>query len=128
MILTVIGLVAAGYGLYLFKKTTQSLLNVKPDIVITADDLFKDFEQDEQLALKKYEGKVLQVTGKIMMVSQTDSISSILLEAENALIGGINCSFNELEENLQTEDVVSVKGQCQGFITSVILNNCAIIK
>ena len=126
--LSVIGLLALLYGFYLFNKKTESLQNVEPDFVITADELYMDFSQNEKSALKKYEGKVLQVTGKIIMVTQTDSISNILLQSEQALLGGVNCSFNKLDDVLQTEDLVSVKGQCQGFITSVVLNNCTIIK
>ncbi|NNK82709.1 MAG: hypothetical protein HKO92_06275 [Flavobacteriaceae bacterium] len=116
------------YGIYLFNKKTGSLQNVKPDIVITADQLYMDFNKNEILALKKYEGKVIEVTGKVIMVQQTDSISNVLLSSEDALFGGINCSFNKLEDNLQKETVVTIKGQCQGFLTSVILNNCVMGK
>lgn len=128
VVLLVLGFMAVLYGLYLFNKKTESLHHVNPDFVMTADSLYMAFNNDEQSALKTYEGKVLQVTGKVIMVTKTDSMSNILLHAEEAFLGGINCSFNNLEAVLQNDDYVTVKGQCQGFITSVVLNNCVIIK
>jgi hypothetical protein len=128
LIIIALVLMAAVYGLYLFNKKTESLHNIKPDFTVTAEALFNDFNKDELAALKKYEGKVLKVTGKVIMVSQSDSISNVVLKAEAALFGGVNCSFNTLEEVLKTEDAVSIKGQCQGFLTSVILNNCVLEK
>lgn len=125
---SVLVLLGTVYGIYLFNKKTGSLHNEKPDIVITADQLYMDFNKDEKLALKKYEGKIIEVTGKVIMVQQTDSISNVLLSAEGALFGGINCSFNELEFTLKKEDIATIKGQCQGFLESVILNNCVMGK
>mgnify|MGYP003887910433 CR=1 FL=1 len=112
----------------MFNKKTESLDNVKPEYTLTANQLYKEFNEDENAALIKYEGKVVEVTGKIIAVTQTDSISNVVLGAEAALFGGVNCSFNNLEDNLQKENIVSIKGQCQGYLTSVILNNCVMGK
>jgi len=127
-IISFLVLIAIAYGIYMFNKKTETLHKVKPEYTITADQLYMEFNQDEKAALLKYEGKVIEVTGKIITVTQTDSISNVLLSAENALFGGVNCSFNELENNLQNIDIVSIKGQCQGYLTSVILNNCVMGK
>lgn len=128
VVLSVIVLAVAAYGFYLFNKKTESLQHVAPDFTVTADALFSDFDSNESVALKKYEGKIIQVTGKVIMVSQTDSISNVLLYAEDAMLGGINCSFNSLEDVVKKDERLTIKGQCQGFITSVILNNCTILK
>ena len=127
-VLAVILVIGVGYGLYLFNKKTPSLEHSAPDYTLTADALFTDFEQDEPGSIAKYEGKVLQVTGTVIMVSQTDSISNLILKAEDALFGGINCSFMQLDQAVQTDDTVTVKGQCQGYLTNVILNNCVLTK
>ena len=73
---------------------------------LTANQLYKEFNEDENAALIKYEGKVVEVTGKIIAVTQTDSISNVVLGAEAALFGGVNCSFNNLEDNLQKENFI----------------------
>ena len=127
-IISLFVLVGATYGIYLFNKKSESLQHIEPDYTLNANDLFNEFNQNEQEALKKYEGKVIEVTGQIIMISQSDSISNVILNANDALFGGINCSFNKLEDGLNKEDVVSIKGRCQGFLTSVILNNCTLEK
>lgn len=127
-IISILILLTAVYGLYLFSKKTPSLENVAPDYVVSADALFNEFDTNEPNAIKKYQGKVLQVSGKVMMFSKTDSISNIVLHAEDALMGGINCSFTNLTKDIQKDDFVKIKGECQGYLTSVILNNCLLEK
>lgn len=119
---------AIGYGFYMFNKKTPSLEKTTPDYTLTADELYRDFSTDEVSALKKYEGKVLQVTGAILNITQTDSISYIVLNAEDALFGAVNCSFNNLGEIPKKEATIVVKGICQGYLTNVILNNCVLVK
>jgi hypothetical protein len=125
LVLLCIGLV---YGFYLYNKKTPSLENEKPDYTLTADELYTSFSTDEASAMEKYEGKILQVSGKVLMLTQTDSISNVVLNAEDALFGAVNCSFSTLKETLQKEENIVVKGQCQGYLTNVILNNCVLVK
>ena len=125
LVLLCIGLV---YGFYLYNKKTPSLENEKPDYTLTADELYTNFSTDEASAMEKYEGKILQVSGKVLMLTQTDSISNVVLNAEDALFGAVNCSFSTLKETLQKKENIVVKGQCQGYLTNVILNNCVLVK
>ncbi len=126
--ISILILIGVAYSVYLFNKKTPSLHKIIPDYTMTADDLFKEFEADENSSLLKYESKVLEVTGKVFMVTKTDSISNIILEAEDAMMGGVNCSFKKLENSLQKNDIVIIKGRCQGYLTNVILNNCVLVK
>lgn len=128
--LIILGLILIGgglYGFYLFTKKTPSLENVSPDFSLTAEDLYTHFSDNEKTALEKYEGKVLQIEGVILTISQTDSISNIVFNADDALFGAVNCSFKNLNYNLKKNDSVIVKGRCQGFLNSVIMNNCVIL-
>lgn len=125
-IISFLVLIAVAYGVYMFNKKTESLHKVKPEYTVTANQLYMEFVNNEKSAILKYEGKIIEVTGEVIMVTKTDSISNVLLGAEEALLGGVNCSFNELENNLQKGEIITVKGQCQGYLTSVILNNCVI--
>jgi len=125
LILVIIG---AAYGFYLYNKKTPSLEGTKPFMSLTANELYQSFSLDETEAIKKYQNKVLQVSGEILSISQSDSISNIILNAEDALFGGINCSFNSLKIISQKGDEIQVKGRCHGFLNSVILNNCLIVK
>lgn len=121
-------LLAAVYALYLFNKKTSGLENTKADFVLTSNELFDSFEKDETTAMSLYENKVVEVTGLVFSVQKTDSISSITLIADNAMIGGVNCSFNHTQVNAVEGQEVTIKGRCQGYLTDVILNNCTQLK
>lgn len=120
-------LIGVGIAYYLFQKKTPGLQHVKPDFELTSHELFDAFNKDEQAALAIYEGKVLQVRGQVLMLQANDSIASLILDAENAMMGGVNCSFNYPDVQVKRKTEVTVKGRCQGFLTQVVLNNCIII-
>lgn len=113
-------------GLYMYNKKVPGLENVQADYSLSADELFDAFEQNEADALLKYENKVIAVTGKIASIKHGEVSSNVVLLAENALAGGINCSFSDLNKQLVTSELVTIKGRCQGFLMDVVLNNCTI--
>ncbi|MCC7454718.1 MAG: hypothetical protein IT222_11160 [Crocinitomix sp.] len=121
--------IGVSIGLYLFNEKVPTLEDTKPDFVISANDLFNEFEADETAALKKYENKVIEVTGKVLSVQSDPKQSTILLEAEMAMAGGVNCSFKYAQEKEIAEgSQVRIKGQCQGFLMDVVLNNCFLME
>lgn len=130
VILVILGLIILGgtYGFYLYNKKTPSLENTKPDFTLTAEELYNSFSTNEKDALERYEGKVLQIEGEILSLTQTDSISNIILNSEEALFGAVNCSFNSLKSKHNKNDKITLKGRCQGFLNSVVLNNCVVVK
>lgn len=115
---------AAGIGFYYFNKGVEGLENVESDYELSADALFNAFDTNESEALLNYEGKVISVTGKVARIKSTDSTTNITIYAENAMAGGINCSFNKVISTIKKGDEVSIKGRCQGYLMDVILNNC----
>ncbi|WP_107037257.1 OB-fold protein [Brumimicrobium mesophilum] len=127
--LLALALVGGGLGYYMFNKKVPTLEKTNPDFVISADDLFNEFENDESKALKKFENKIIEVTGKVISVKNNKFDSNIILVAEMAMIGGVNCSFKYKQENeVKKGSMVTIKGQCQGFLMDVVLNNCQLIK
>ena len=121
LLATVAGL-STGY--YLFNKKVPSLENTQADFELTANELFDAFNDDELASMLKYEGKVIAVSGQVSSIKVSDSTSNVTLHADNALIGGINCSFNARVSDLKEGDEVTIKGRCQGILMDVILNNC----
>jgi len=91
IIVTLLGVVL---GLYLFNKKVGGLENVKADYTLSATILYDAFESQEQEANEKYLDKILLVEGTIVKVEIDKKYSTIILKADNALAGGINCSFN----------------------------------
>jgi hypothetical protein len=122
-------IVGGGIGYYMFNKKVSTLENTTSDYVIGANDLFNEFDANESEALKKYENKIIEVTGKVISVKNNDNDSNIILEADMAMAGGVNCSFKyKQDEEITKGSIVTIKGQCQGFLMDVVLNNSQLIK
>jgi hypothetical protein len=114
-------------------KTFKPHRNVSGDETVatpSAQDLYRDFQQDETLANKKWVGKVIEVSGAISSVNESSGYISIYLRATTD--GGINCSVlkKDLEtgEKLKAGDSVTIKGRCTGFLMDVNLVDCVIKK
>ncbi len=114
---------------YVFQPT-KSLVKVKPDYVISANELFADFEEDESKANTKYLGKVLEVKGKVRELDISADHISIIMET-NDVFGGINCSLAtekfEIEETIVPGTIIKIKGECSGKLMDVMLTNCVIV-
>lgn len=131
-LLVIISLIVLSLVLLFFYKVfqpTKSLVNVKPDYVISASELFADFDANESVANAKYVGKVLEVKGKIKEINISSEHTSIILET-NDVFGGINCSLAtekfELKEATPGANAV-IKGECSGKLMDIMLNNCFIV-
>ncbi|MCB0733403.1 MAG: hypothetical protein KDC76_02415 [Bacteroidetes bacterium] len=126
--IVLIAVVGALIGNYLYNKRVPGLEDVAPDYSLSADELFNAFDADEATALSKYEGKVIAVTGEVVNITSDSSSFSVTLGAENALAGGVNCSFHDKTKGISTGDQVTIKGRCQGFLLDVVLNNSSLVK
>lgn len=126
--LALLAIIGVSTGFYMFNKKVPGLENAKADFSLTANALFDEFDASELPALNKYEGKILDVTGEVVSVKNKDGQSNIILLAENAMAGGINCSFKSKQTDLKKGDTATIRGRCQGFLMDVVLNNCNQIK
>lgn len=121
-----LAIIGGGIGFYLFNKKVSGLENKKADYELTASQLYKSFDTMEDEATKKYIDKILLVEGAVVKSETGENFSTIILEAESALAGGINCSFDYSVPNVKKGQTVKIKGRCQGFLMDVVLNNCNI--
>ena len=128
IVLLLLGL--AGWGIYTVFKPHRNVASQQAVANLPAVDLYHDFESDENLANKKWVGKVIEITGTISSVSETGNYISINLRAaENA---GVNCSL--LKSDVKSEDLpragdqITVKGKCTGFLIDVNLVDCIVKK
>lgn len=122
-----LALIVGGIAYYQYSRTVPTLEGVKADYEMTADELYSAFEADEKAALEKYEGKVIQLSGKIVELKRTEKGTNLTLEAEDAMLGGVNCTFGQLDEELKEGESILLKGRCQGFLMNVVLNNCVLV-
>ena len=119
-------IVGVSLGLYFFNQKVPGLDDVEPDYRLTANELFDSFEQNEKESLTKFEGKVIEVSGEVSQVNESDTTLTVVLTVENAMIGGVNCSFQNVATKLTKGELVTIKGRCQGYLMNVILTNCTL--
>lgn len=127
IVVLILLVLVGGIAFYLFNKKVESLENAEAAYSITANELYNAFEENEQAALQKYEGQIIEVSGELMDIQRAEQLINLTLEAENAMLGGVSCSFRELEKDLQVGEEVTIKGKCHGFLMNVVLSNCVLV-
>jgi len=120
---------------FVYDKSHPDFEKMKPDYTLTASDLYNSFITNKTESEKKYNGKVLSVSGTLAKVESTDSMVIAVFVFNQGMFGdeGIRCTmlpkFSEEAKKLLPDDVYNIKGYCTGFNdTDVILEQCSIIK
>ena len=125
LIITLILLVAGSIGIYLiFTEKFEDTGTQAAAFTVTADELIKEFQQNDSSANKKYAEKIISVNGKIAETEAADS--TINIKMMDTLTGSyIIFAFQEqhIKEAKQFKegDMVSIKGSCSGGTYSKIL-------
>ncbi len=129
LIFAVVGVgVGAGGVYYMFNMPHRDVENEDPALVTTAPALYNAFSQDEMAAFKKYNNKVVQVSGKIVELTGGIYHINITLNAAMAPVSIVIDSLSivknmSLAKSLKLGDVVTIKGQLDGYdmIMGVVL-------
>lgn len=136
MLLSVVLLSAAGYGLWTYFKPHKNIEATTASEKINEDVLYDEFARDATAAHQKYTDKVIAVSGVVKAV-QADS-SSLLLTMDKGGKFALQCYFTQLPEKLPEEGKsILVKGLYNAFIEPdemfgtpgyIQLNQCVIEK
>ena len=93
---------------------------------LSAEALYKQYQDDENKANKNYLGKVLEVTGILSQVMHSGANEIWILSAASQ--GGINCQMffdkNDIPPDPKPGDKIVLKGKCTGFLMDVNLTDC----
>lgn len=136
-----IGLVIAGIitailvWFFVINKPHTDYEKAKADFKLTAKELFESYRANKTEAEKKFNGKVVELTGAITRVDQADSLVIVVFVFGEGMFGdeGVRCTmlpkFNDAASVLQPESNVILKGFCSGYNdTDVILEKCSFTK
>ncbi len=129
LILAVTGVVVGAGGVYyVFNMPHRDVENEKPAWITTAPALYRLFSRDEAAASKKYNNKVVQVSGKIVELTGDIYHINITLNEAMAPVSIVIDSLSIIKnvpfaKRLKLGDVVTVKGQLDGYdmIMGVVL-------
>lgn len=108
-------------------KDTAKKAFVKDDAVfIDAIKLSADYIANEVKADKDYKGRTLVVTGRIQEITKgiAGDIYVVFTGANKQRV--ILCEFNHEEKaaTLGKNDIISLRGTCDGLMGSILMNNC----
>jgi hypothetical protein len=117
------------WALIEFNKQHKDLQKAKPDYVISAVDLQKEFESDESASTSKYVNSIIEVSGTIESVkSGEENILSVTLKTGSDF-SVVICTFPPGTDPAKfiAGNEVTIRGECSGFLMDVLLNNCVVI-
>jgi hypothetical protein len=132
LIVALLGLIGGGVVSYLlYNKPHRNIEKSNVDFMLTSTELLAAFELNPQESEKKFNGKVVLVSGKIGSVGDSDGGINAILSVDNGFFG-VNCSFTKDAalpvDQTKTDSIIKVKGECKGYIDDVILVNCSIVE
>lgn len=141
VILFIILIAVAGgtwYGYREFSRTNKDLLSVKPDFVVPATGLIKEYETSDTAANSKYNGKVVEVTGIVKNVEKDEKGYYTIVLGDTTSLSSVRCSLDTTHHQdaaeLKHGSSATIRGACTGFNnddmglgSDVILNRGAIV-
>lgn len=117
----------AGYWIYSeFNRTVDEMAKEKTDISIEASKLLAKYEQNEEEANASFLDKIIEVTGEIDKIEDSNGQKNIYLSTGSPL-SSIICEMENTETSisaLKQGDRVTVKGNCTGYLMDVVLVRC----
>jgi hypothetical protein len=132
--LVLIGIIA-GFLFYHFviNKPQPDFATLKPQCSLGADVLYNAFKSSKISASKLYNGKVIEITGKLSKVEDVDTLTIAVFVFNKGMFGdeGIRCTmlkkFSQEAKKLKSDGITRIKGYCSGFNdTDVILEHCSL--
>ena len=115
------------------EETTEEIVEEEP-IIVTADEILNDYVENEVNANKVYKGELVQVTGKLNSISETDSgkVSIVISpESDELWLEDISVELEDSTgiENTSTDSEITVRGTADtGIFYKVVLKKATIIQ
>jgi hypothetical protein len=118
------------FGLHEFNLKHPDTSKVKPDFIVKATALQKEFEANEKEASAKYIKKIIEVSGTIATITPADSTHINVALKTGSDISTVICTFAATADHskFRTGEEITLRGECSGFLMDVLLNNCATIR
>jgi hypothetical protein len=135
-VLVFTGFIAAVLAFYfLYNKPHPDYEKMEADYTLTATDLYTAFTTNKTEGGKKYNGKVIEIAGKLTKTEVTDTLTVCVFVFGKGMFGdeGIRCimlpKYGVQAGKLPPGTDLKFKGYCTGFNdTDVILDKCSIVK
>lgn len=120
-----LAVVGGGVGYYMWNKPHQDIASATSDVTISANELLTAFQTGEEAANAKYLDKIVEVSGEVREVGQTEGKTVVRLNAGDSM-DGVTCELdsNPKRTDFKPGDQVTFKCTCSGFLMDVVLVRC----
>lgn len=127
-VLLVMGLVGATIAWFQYNKPHRDAASEEATHTIGAAELFAAFDNNEADAMVSYGNQLIEVSGIVGEVIESDENTIILLESEHPLFG-VKCMFLEHpNQSVTAGQSAIIKGFCSGLNGDVEITRCALVK
>ena len=119
----------AGTGIYLYNKPPRNPAN-ETGIPVTAQELFSKFTSNETQANQAYLNKVVQVSGQVLEVKNTNNAGKVVVLNTGDPMFGVACTLSKADapvKPVQPGEKITIKGICTGYLSDVVLTNSYLI-
>lgn len=128
--LLVTGFACIGIWYFIFYKPTHFKRDVADEqaITITAKQIVKNFQSNEDSANKIYLNKAIAITGEVLEAKKNqDGKPTVTLKSDDSF-SNIYCTLKDDAGQIQGGSTITVKGICTGFLSDVVIIDAIIIK
>jgi hypothetical protein len=126
IIILILAVGGAVTGYYLWNKPKRTAADEKPVASMSADDLLMAFLTDEVKANAAYLNKIVEVTGIVVKKEKDDSGNEVVYLETTDVFGLVSCTMIPGTTSDATEGKeVKLKGICTGYLSDVVLTQCA---
>lgn len=124
---------AAGY-FFVYNKPHVNYEKARADFSLAGEDLFRMYSVHKLEAELTYNGKILEVKGRVSTVENPEAMTVVVFALGEGMFGDEGIRFTMLENHrekanaLKRGDLVTIKGYCTGYNdTDIILEKCSLI-
>lgn len=131
IIAVIVAVAGALFVFYQFNKPHKNIAAAKPVATLSADELFLQFETNETESNQLYLGKIVEVTGSVYSNEKGPKGNVNVLLMNDGDMFGVACNFDggKIRENeFEKGDIITIKGECAGVLSDVVLIRCVIVK
>jgi hypothetical protein len=123
--------VAAFYIYKEYNRTHKDTAKLKPDYTISATELLKEFEANEQGSNKKYWDKIIKVEGMVKELAKDDKGFYSIVLGDTASMSSVRCNVDSVHSKeaaaVKQGSIIAVKGICSGFNADEMLGSDVIL-
>jgi tRNA_anti-like len=118
----------AWYYVFIYSKYNHRNVANETAIIVSAVNMAKDYQTNEQAANTKYLDKAVEVFGEIVEVGNSqDGKTTIALKTSDAMTT-VFCTLKDSISNIKINQQINIKGICIGFTSDVKIKDAIINK